>query len=90
VRATADSGAATAASHAALTTGAESPGWLALTIGLVVVLALAYAAPIVIGVASPLHLVIAGFALYEAWKLNRGVALRITGPYQAAAPGAAA
>lgn len=90
VRATADSSTAPVASHAALKTGEESPGWLALTIGLVVVLALAYAAPIVVGVASPLHLVIAGFALYEAWKLNRGVALRVTGPYQAAAPGAAA
>jgi hypothetical protein len=32
----------------------------------------------------PLHLLIAGFALYEAWKLNRGVALQVTGPYQAA------
>ena len=61
------------------------PGALALAIGLMVLLALAYAAPIIIGVTSPLHLVIAGFALYEAWKLNRGVALRVTGPYQAAA-----
>ena len=37
--------------------------------------------PIMIGVASPLHLVIAGFALYEAWKLNRRTAVTITGPH---------
>jgi len=52
-----------------------------------VLVALAYAAPIMIGVSSPLHLVIAGFALYEAWKLNRGVTLTVTGPYHATAPG---
>lgn len=66
------------------------PGVVTLTLGFAVLLALAYAAPILIGVSSPLHLVIAGFALYEAWKLNRGTALRVTGPYQAAAPSAAA
>ena len=63
----------------------EHPGALTLALGLAVLLGLAYAAPIIIGVSSPLHLVIAGFALYEAWKLNRGAALRITGPYQAGA-----
>ncbi len=68
----------------------QAPGLLAFGLGLALLLALAYAAPIMIGVSSPLHLVIAGIALYEAWKLNRGVALRITGPYQAAAPSAPA
>jgi hypothetical protein len=63
----------------------EHPGPLALVIGFAVLLALAYAAPIMIGIGSPLHFVIAGFALYEAWKMNRGVALRVTGPCQAAA-----
>jgi hypothetical protein len=66
------------------------PGVLAFGLGLAVLLALAYATPILIGVSSPLHLVIAGIALYEAWKLNRGVALNVTGPYQAAAPSAPA
>jgi hypothetical protein len=56
---------------------------LGVVLGLLVLLAVAYAAPIAIGVASPLHLLIAGIALYEAWKLNKGVALRVTGPYQA-------
>lgn len=63
-----------------------APGFLAVALGLAVLLALAYAAPIMIGVSSPLHLVIAGIAVYEAWKLNKGVVLRVTGPYQAAAP----
>jgi hypothetical protein len=67
--------------------GSERPAPLAIAVGLAVLVALAYAAPIMIGVSSPLHLVIAGFALYEAWKLNRGVALAVTGPYQATAPG---
>lgn len=57
---------------------------LGVVLGLVVLLGIAYAAPIAIGMASPLHLLIAGIALYEAWKLNKGVALRVTGPYQAA------
>lgn len=77
-------------SDSALKPARPRPGALTLTLGLVVLLAVAYAAPILIGISSPLHLVIAGFALYEAWKLNRGVALRVTGPSQAAAPSAAA
>jgi len=70
--------------NAAATTGHQRPGPLALLFGVIVLLGLAYAAPVIIGFSSPLHLLIAGFALYEAWKLNRGVALRVTGPYQAA------
>ena len=73
-----------AAVNAAATTGHHRPGPLALLVGVIVLLGLAYAAPVIIGFSSPLHLLIAGFALYEAWKLNRGVALRVTGPYQAA------
>src|SRR5712691_11177653 len=63
---------------------------LMVAFGLALIIALAYAAPIMIGITSPLHLLIAGFALYEAWKLNRGVALQVAGPYPAAASPAAA
>ena len=66
------------------------PGPLMVAFGLALIIALAYAAPIMIGITSPLHLLIAGFALYEAWKLNRGVALQVAGPYPAAASPAAA
>ena len=88
-----DSSARRAESPAAVTTAATTgharPGPLALLFGIAFLLALAYAAPVIIGFSSPLHLLIAGFALYEAWKLNRGVALRVSGPYQAsrAVPG---
>jgi hypothetical protein len=75
---------ATPVTTAATTAPLPRPGPLALLVGIIVLLGLAYAAPVIIGVSSPLHLLIAGFALYEAWKLNRGVILRVTGPYQAA------
>ena len=75
--------AAAAPANTAATTGHARPRLLALLFGVAFLLALAYAAPVIIGFSSPLHLLIAGFALYEAWKLNRGVALRVTGPYQA-------
>ncbi len=86
--------AAVAAGVSAPTDAAPStsprPGLPAIALGLAVIIALAYAAPVMIGITSPIHLLIAGFALYEAWKLNRGVALQVTGPYQAAARPAAA
>jgi len=81
--------AVNASTDAALVTSPR-PGPLAVAFGLMLIVALAYAAPILIGISSPLHLLIAGFALYEAWKLNRGVALQVTGPYQAAPRPAAA
>lgn len=91
IRARADSarvapspGTNSAAVNTAATTGQERAGPVALMLGAIVLLALAYAAPVIVGFSSPLHLLIAGFALYEAWKLNRGVALRVNGPYQAA------
>ena len=61
------------------------PGPLAFLLGLGLLVSFAYAAPIMIGISSPLHLLIAAFALYEAWKLNRGVAVTVTGPYAVAA-----
>jgi hypothetical protein len=41
-----------------------------------------YTIPIQVGIQSPISLLIVGFALWEAWKLNRRVPLRITGPYR--------
>ena len=52
----------------------------------IVLLGYLLAAPVMIGISSPLHLVIVGFALYEAWKLNRTPAFTIAGPYRLAAP----
>lgn len=45
---------------------------------------LVLAMPFLIGFSNPLHFVIVGFALYEAWKLNRIPAFTITGPHQLA------
>ncbi|PYP80593.1 MAG: hypothetical protein DMD25_03205 [Gemmatimonadetes bacterium] len=99
-RARGDSAQAAAGSPAAVAPGlnaaaAETPRTshlprpLAVAVALGLIVVLAYAAPIMIGITSPIHLLIAGFALYEAWKLNRGVAFQVTGPYQAAARPAA-
>jgi hypothetical protein len=43
---------------------------------------LALASPFLAGVENIMGLLIIGFALYEAWKLNRRVRLRIAGPFQ--------
>lgn len=55
-------------------------------LAIVMLLGFMLAAPIMIGFSSPLHLLIVGFALYEAWKLNRTPAFTINGPFRLAAP----
>jgi hypothetical protein len=44
--------------------------------------ALAAAMPIMVGVQSPILLLIVGFGLWEAWKINRRRTLTISGPFQ--------
>ena len=48
----------------------------------VVYLVAIYAWPIIVGYQSPISLLIMAFGLWEAWKLNRRMPLRITGPYR--------
>ncbi len=67
------------------TTAGRTPGARNPALAIVMLLGFALAMPVLIGLSSPLHLVIVGFALYEAWKLNRTPAFRITGPFQIAA-----
>jgi hypothetical protein len=43
--------------------------------------------PVVVNLQNPIGLLIVGFALWEAWKINRRAKFVITGPYQVA-PGA--
>jgi len=50
---------------------------------------LAAALPILAGIGNIIGLFIIGIALYEAWRLNKAIPLRITGPYQVSAPPAA-
>ena len=84
LRPTVDSSATVASTTGTVAKGRARPGPIALAMGVALLLGLAFAAPILTGIAAPLHLVIASFGVYAAWKINRGAALRVTGPYQAA------
>ena len=54
---------------------------LAVVVVIVLVFAVALAAPFLAGAHNLIGLLIIGFALWEAWKFNRRRALPITGPY---------
>ena len=57
----------------------------AFALGIVFLLGLLYATPFLAGLQNAIGILIIGFALYEAWKLNKKAELRITGPYQVGA-----
>jgi len=61
---------------------AESIGPLGFAIGVVVLLGVLYAAPFLAGLENVIGILIIGFALYEAWKLNRRTELRVSGPHR--------
>ncbi|MGH8623112.1 MAG: hypothetical protein ACRET3_13320, partial [Burkholderiales bacterium] len=71
-------------------TQGQSPGVLGLAIGLLALLVLAFAAPLLAGVQNIIGMLIIGIALYEAWKMNRRAELVFQGPYRIAAGGPAA
>jgi hypothetical protein len=50
---------------------------------MVLFLSLCYALPILEGFQQPIGLLIVGFALWEAWKLNKRVPLVFNGPFEA-------
>jgi hypothetical protein len=56
-------------------------GPLGFVIGIVVLLAVLYATPFLAGIENLIGVLIIGFALYEAWKLNRRKELRVSGPH---------
>ena len=56
----------------------------ALAAFLAIVFAVALAAPFLAGAKNLIGLLIIGFALYEAWKLNKRVPLQIAGPFRLA------
>ncbi|HXH63503.1 MAG TPA: hypothetical protein VNG95_04910 [Gemmatimonadales bacterium] len=62
------------------------PGAGAIIVAFALLAGIILAAPIIAGVSSPIGLLIVAIALYEAWKINRGAAFTITGPYRVAAP----
>jgi hypothetical protein len=52
---------------------------------ILVLLALAAAAPILAGFQNIIGMLIIGFALFEAWRMNARVQLAVTGPYRVGA-----
>lgn len=72
-------------SSAAMAAAMEQLGPIGLVIGLIILVAVLYAAPFLTALEAPIGLLIIGFALYEAWQLNKRVELKITGPYQVGA-----
>jgi len=69
---------------------AEAIGPLGFAIGVVVLLGVLYATPFLAGLENAIGILIIGFALYEAWKLNRRMELRVSGPHRVSPTGAPA
>ncbi len=71
-------------------TAAPKPGIVKTTLSVFLLLIIAFivslALPFLAGVQNLIGLLIIGFALYEAWKINKGSAIRIFGPFQIARP----
>ena len=61
-----------------------NPVFFMVLLGLLAVtlIGLAYTIPVQIALASPISGLIFGFALWEAWKINRGVRLSFNGPFR--------
>jgi hypothetical protein len=60
---------------------AEPGAKVPLPLALLFLLGFLYTVPVIVGFQQPIGLFIIGFALWEAWKINRRVRLEITGPY---------
>ena len=78
---TSDTTGTVAASDSAARIDAADLDVVGLFMGLALLLIFFLASPILVGVQSIILLLIYSFALYEAWKLNQKVELRVTGPY---------
>jgi hypothetical protein len=70
-----------AAATASAAVDAAPPTFGQLLLALTLLLLLACVAPCLAGIQNVIGIVIIGIGLYEAWKLNRRVALDITGPH---------
>lgn len=75
-------------SVATAATNTSDLGPLGRVFAIVLLLGVLYALPFLAGIENVIGILIIGFALYEAWKLNRRVELSVTGPHQVAATGA--
>jgi len=65
-------------------TPSDSPGALAggCLVALVTIIGIFVASPVLIGIQDPFTFLFLAIALYEAWKLNRGTAFRLAGPFR--------
>lgn len=63
---------------------------VALILIALITFVLALATPVLMGIESPIGLLIVGFALWEAWKFSAHRPIPITGPYLVSTPGGAA
>ncbi len=80
-----DAGGEAASLPVATAESAGGPG--AMIAAAVVVLAIAFAAPFLAGFENFIGILILGFALYEAWKLNRRLNIVVSGPHKLSARG---
>jgi hypothetical protein len=83
-------GAADDAGSVATAQGAAEIGPARAVVAVVALLALAYALPFLAGWQNLLGLLIIGFGLWQAWRMNGRLALEIAGPFQVSAPASAA
>ncbi|MDH4350496.1 MAG: hypothetical protein OEW56_05060 [Gemmatimonadota bacterium] len=59
-----------------------SPNAMEATLGIAVLIAFLYLAPFLAGIENIVGILIIGFALWEAWRLNKRPNIEITGPFE--------
>jgi hypothetical protein len=74
-------------STAATATTRSKIGPVGFLVGIVVLLGVLYLTPFLAGLQNLLGVLIIGFALYEAWKLNRRAELKVSGPHRVSMTG---
>jgi hypothetical protein len=59
-------------------------------LGIAMLLAFSIALPVFVGMGSPISILILGFGLVQAWRMNKRADLSVSGPYRLAPPAAPA
>lgn len=72
------------ASSGTTATHRAAPSGTTFLVALIALIGIVLVAPIIAGFSSPILLLILGFGVYQAWKMNRGVTLELSGPYSLA------
>ena len=80
---------ATAPAGSATATDSEERTLAGFLIACLVLFAIAAVSPVLAGFGNILGMLIIGFALWEAWRINRRAALEVSGPYRVAGDGGA-